>query len=126
MKQVLIGKESNTSRLNLLHEVIDEMPEWGLALYIIGRQLHLDSGVCGIERLPCKSSGGLACRIGFCGLRTPRLFAINLYHLRQYDGAISQFRRLSEDNDLPLGSTLVAKDWIERCEWEKGREDTAQ
>ena len=125
MKQVLIGKESNTSRLNLLHEVIDEMPEWGLALYIIGRQLHLDQGYAASNDYLVKAAAfGLPHRV--LGIENTRLFAINLYHLRQYDGAISQFRRLSEDNDLPLGSTLVAKDWIERCEWEKGREDTAQ
>ncbi len=125
MKQVLIGKESNTSRLNLLHEVIDEMPEWGLALYIIGRQLHLDQGYAASNDYLVKAAAfGLPHRV--LRIENTRLFAINLYHLRQYDGAMSQFQRLSEDNDLPLGSTLAAKDWIERCEWEKGREDTAQ
>ena len=125
MKQVLIEKESNTSKLNLLHEVVDEMPEWGLAYYLIGRQLHLDQAYAASNDYLVKAAAfGLPHRV--LGIENTRLFAINLYHLRQYDGAISQFRRLSEDNDLPLGSTIVAKDWIERCEWEKGREDTAQ
>ena len=124
MKQVLIGEESNTSRLNLLHEVVDEMPGWGLALYLIGRQLHLDQGYTASNDYLVKAAAfGLPHRV--LGIENTRLFAINLYHLRQYDGAITQFRRLSEDDDLPLGSTIIVKDWIERCEWEKGREDTA-
>ncbi|MDE0043209.1 MAG: hypothetical protein OXT74_14315 [Candidatus Poribacteria bacterium] len=118
IKQVLIGKESNTSRLNLLHEVIDEMPKWGLAFYLIGRQLHFDQQYAASNDYLVKAAAfGLPHKV--LNIENTRLFAINLYHLRQYDGAISQFRRLSEDNDLSLGSTLIAKDWIERCEWEK-------
>ena len=118
MKQVLIGQESNALRINLLHEVVDEMPEWGLALYLIGRQLHLDGQYAGSnDYLEKAEAFGLPHRV--LGIENTRLFAINLYHLRQYDGAMSQFRRLSEDDYLPLGSTLIAKDWIERCEWEK-------
>ena len=125
MKQVLIGEESNTSRMNLLHEVVNEIPEWGLAFYLIGRQLHFDERYAASNDYLVKAAAfGLPHR----GLRieNTRLFAINLYHLRQYDGAISQFRRLAEDDDLPLGSILGAVDWIERCEWEKRRVDTAQ
>ena len=125
MKQVLIGEESNTSRMNLLHEVVNEIPEWGLAFYLIGRQLHFDERYAASNDYLVKAAAfGLPHR----GLRieNTRLFAINLYHLRQYDGAISQFRRLAEDDDLPLGSILGAEDWIERCEWEKRRTDTEQ
>lgn len=122
VKQVLIGEESNTSRMNLLHEVVDEMPEWGLALYLIGRQLHLDGQYAASNDYLVKAAAfGLPHRV--LKIENTRLFAINLYHLRQYDGAISQFRRLSEDNDLPLGSTLIAVDWIERCEWEKRKDN---
>ncbi len=118
IKQVLIGKESNTSRLNLLHEVIDEMPKWGLAFYLIGRQLHFDQQYAASNDYLVKAAAfGLPHRD--LKIENTRLFAINLYHLRQYDGAISQFRRLAEDDDLPLGSILSAEDWIERCEWEK-------
>ena len=118
MRQVLIGRESNTSRINLLHEVVDEIPEWGLALYLIGRQLHLDGQYAASNDYLVKAAAfGLPHRV--LKMENTRLFAINLYHLRQYDGAISQFRRLAEDDDLPLGSNLSAEDWIERCEWEK-------
>ena len=118
IKQVLIGKESNTSRLNLLHEVIDEMPKWGLAFYLIGRQLHFDQQYAASNDYLVKAAAfGLPHKV--LNIENTRLFAINLYHLRQYDGAISQFRRLAEDDDLPLGSILSAEDWIERCEWEK-------
>ena len=118
MRQVLIGRESNTSRINLLHEVVDEIPEWGLAFYLIGRQLHLDGQYAASSDYLVKAAAlGLPHRV--LKVENTRLFAINLYHLRQYDGAISQFRRLSEDDDLPLGSNLDAEDWIERCEWEK-------
>ncbi|MDE0300410.1 MAG: tetratricopeptide repeat protein [Candidatus Poribacteria bacterium] len=118
MKQVLIGRESSATRINLLHEVVDEMPEWGLAFYLIGRQLHLDGQYAASNDYLLKAAAfGLPHRV--LKNENSRLFAINLYHLRQYDGAIAQFRRLSEDDDLPLGSILSAEDWIERCEWEK-------
>ena len=118
MKQVLIGEESSASRLNLLHEVVDEMPEWGLAFYLIGRQLHFDERYAASNDYLVKAAAfGLPHRV--LRIENTRLFAINLYHLRQYDGAVLQFRRLAEDDDLPLGSTLIATDWIERCEWEK-------
>ena len=121
MKQVLIGEESKASRMNLLHEAIDEIPEWGLVYYLIGRQLHLNQEYTASNDYLAKSATfGLPHRV--LKIENTRLFAINLYHLRQYDGAISQFRRLAEDDELPLGSILIAKDWIERCEWEKGRE----
>ena len=122
MKQVLIGEESNTSRMNVLHEVVDEMPEWGLAHYLIGRQLHLNQEyTASNDYLVKAAASGLPHRV--LKIENTRLFAINLYHLRQYDGAISQFRRLSEDDDLPLGSILIAVDWIERCEWEKRKDN---
>ena len=122
MRQVLIGEESSASRLNLLHEVIDEMPEWGLAFYLIGRQLHFDERYAASNDYLVKAAAfGLPHRV--LRIENTRLFAINLYHLRQYDGAISQFRRLAEANDLPPGSNLIATDWIERCEWEKGRDN---
>lgn len=122
MKQVLIGEESNTSRMNLLHEVVDEKPEWGLAHYLIGRQLHLNQEyTASNDYLVKAAASGLPHRV--LKIENTRLFAINLYHLRQYDGAISQFRRLSEDDDLPLGSILIAVDWIERCEWEKRKDN---
>ena len=122
MKQVLIGEESSASRMNLLHEVVDELPEWGLAYYLIGRQLHLDQEHAASNDYLVKAAAfGLPHRV--LGIENTRLFAINLYHLRQYDSAISQFRRLSEDDDLSLGLILNAKDWIERCEWEKGRDN---
>ena len=121
MKQVLIGEESKASRMNLLHEAIDEMPEWGLVYYLIGRQLHLNQEYAASNDYLVKAAAfGLPHRV--LGIENTRLFAINLYYLRQYDGAISQFRRLAEANDLSLGSILIATDWIERCEWEKGRE----
>lgn len=125
MKQVLIGEESNTSMMNLLHEAVDEKPEWGLAHYLIGRQLHLNQEYAASNDYLVKAAAfGLPHRV--MKIENTRLFAINLYHLRQYDSAISQFRRLAEDDDLSLGSNLNAKDWIERCEWEKRRVDTAQ
>ena len=121
MQQVLIGEESRASRMNLLHEVVDEMPKWGLSHYLIGRQLHLNQEYTASNDYLVKAAAfGLPHRV--LKIENTRLFAINLYHLRQYDGAMSQFRRLAEDDELPLGSILIATDWIERCEWEKGRE----
>ena len=121
MKQMLIGEESKASRMNLLHEVVDEIPEWGLVYYLIGRQLHLNQEYAASnDYLVQAAAFGLPHRI--LKIENTRLFAINLYHLRQYDGAISQFQWLADAHDLPLGSIHIATDWIERCEWEKGRE----
>ena len=120
VRQVLIEQKSSIFRINLLHEVIDEVPEWGLAFYFVGRQLHFDQEYAASNDYLVKAA---AFRLPHQILRieNTRLFALNLYHLRQYEQAISQFQRLAADDALPLGLTLNAEDWIERCEWEKQR-----
>jgi len=125
IRQVLIDQKSRTYRMNLLHEVINEIPEWGLAFYLAGRQLHSDQKYAASNDCLVKAAAfGLPHRS--LEIENTRLFALNLYHLRQYEQAISQFHRLAEDEVLPIGVALNAADWIKRCEWEKQKGEITQ
>jgi tetratricopeptide (TPR) repeat protein len=114
LKELLIGESSNPLKVTLLHEVVGELPTWGLAYYLIGRNLHINAEYAASNRYLSKAAE--------LGLPHPtlqheniRLLGVNAYHLREYDQAIAYFQKLADDASLPLGTILNAKDWIERC-----------
>ena len=50
-------------------------------------------------------------------LETRRLIGINAYHAKDYETAISIFSAIAKDEALPLGTTLKAEEWKQRCQW---------
>lgn len=120
LKQVFISQVSPQLKITLLHEVIKEMPAWGLPYYLIGRQLHFEQDYAPANRYLLKAAAfGLPHQS--LAIENARLIGINSYRLGQYEGAIEQFQRIASDPLLPLGVIHNAKDWIERCEWQMGK-----
>ncbi len=50
-----------------------------------------------------------------------RTMGINGYHQRDYVNATAAFSVIAEDGTLPLGTTLKAKEWKQRCQWARNR-----
>ncbi|MCY4568485.1 MAG: hypothetical protein OXD49_09295 [Candidatus Poribacteria bacterium] len=50
-----------------------------------------------------------------------RTMGINAYHQRDYVNATEAFSRIAEDEILPLGTTLKAEEWKQRCQWAQNR-----
>ena len=50
-----------------------------------------------------------------------RTMGINAYHQRDYVNATEAFSRIVEDETLPLGTTLKAEEWKQRCQWVQNR-----
>ena len=46
-----------------------------------------------------------------------RTMGINAYHQKDYEAAIKIFSLITENETLPLGTTLKAKEWKQRCRW---------
>ncbi|MCZ6678146.1 MAG: hypothetical protein O7E52_12935 [Candidatus Poribacteria bacterium] len=117
IKRVLIDQSSRRLKMTLLHEVINELPTWGLGYYLIGRQLYFDQEYAASNRYLLKAAAlGLPHRN--LDLENMRLIGVNAYRLGHYDQALEQFQRIAALDTLPLGVIYSAEDWIERCEWE--------
>ena len=50
-----------------------------------------------------------------------RTMGINAYHQRDYVSATAVFSMIAEDGTLPLGTTLKAEEWKQRCQWAQNR-----
>ncbi len=116
IRQVLIGEASNRLKMTLLHEVIAELPEWGLGHYLIGRQLYFDREYAASNQYLLIAATSELPHHSFV-IENTRLIGVNSYRLGQYEEALEQFRRIAANKALPLGTIHSAKDWIERCEW---------
>ena len=46
-----------------------------------------------------------------------RTIGINAYHQKDYETAIVVFEMIAKDETLPLGTTLKAEEWKQRCQW---------
>ena len=118
VRQVLIGTPSSQLRITLLHEVVDELPMWGLAYYLLGRQLHFNEEYAASTRYLSKAND-LGLSHSVLQHENTRLLGVNAYHLKQYNQAITHFQHLAADSTLSSGTILNAKDWMQRCEWAK-------
>ena len=54
-------------------------------------------------------------------LATWRTMGVNAYHQRDYVNATEAFSMIAEDVTLPLGTTLKAEEWKQRCQWAQNR-----
>lgn len=122
LRQVIISQSSPQLKVTLLHEVINELPEWGLPHYLIGRQLELVRKYVTSNRYRFKANT-LGLPHQNLEIENVRLIGVNSYRLGHYDSAIEQFQRIAAKDNLPLGTIYNARDWIERCDWAKGKMD---
>ena len=120
LQQVLISQASHRLKMTLLHEIINELPEWGMPYYLIGRQLHFDRAYAPSNRYLLKAAAfGLPHQN--LTIENMRLIGGNMYRLGHYYQAIEHFQGIAEKAGLPLGVIHRAKDWIARSEWAKAR-----
>lgn len=122
LRQVLISKSPAQRKVTLLHEVINELPKWGLAHYLIGGQLELVQQYVASNRYRFKANT-LGLPHPSLEIENVRLIGVNSYRLGHYDSAIEQFQRIAAKDNVPLGIIYNAREWIERCDWAKGKTD---
>lgn len=122
LRRVLISQSSPPLKVTLLHEVINELPEWGLPHYLIGRQLELVQKYVTSNRYRFKANT-LGLPHQSLEIENVRLIGVNSYRLGHYDLAIEQFQRIAAKDNVPLGIIYNAREWIERCDWAKGKMD---
>ena len=53
------------------------------------------------------------------GLEVQRRIGINAYHQKDYETAMKVFSDIAKNEGLPLGTTLKAEEWRQRCQWEQ-------
>ena len=54
-------------------------------------------------------------------LEVQRTIGINAYHQKDYDTAAKVFSTIAKNEALPLGATLKADEWRQRCQWAQSR-----
>lgn len=122
LRQVLISQSSPQLKEALLREVINELPAWGLPHYLMGRQLELAQKYVASNRY-CFKAITLGLPHQSLEIENVRLIGVNSYRLGHYDLAIEQFQRIAAKDNVPLGIIYNAREWIERCDWAKGKMD---
>ena len=115
LKLVLINRPSSRLRMVLLNEVMQELPDFGLIHYLIGRQLYLDQQFSKSNQylLQAKSLE-LPDNLTIENLR---LIGVNGYHTDKYKLATDHFNEILKIDNLPRGKINRVKEWIERCQW---------
>lgn len=127
LQKVLLPKSNAPSigsgtKTTVLLQVIESEPDEWLPYILIGELLHkekswelssqyLQYGLKlgmnkEIEKIPFQLT-----------LKTQQMLGINAFELKDYGIAEIRFREISEDKTQSLGIVLLAKDWIERCQW---------
>ncbi len=139
-RQILLGRQIiNTARqrtesiseagkmLRLKQILVDSGDP--AASYLIGRRLFFDKdyawALTYLQRFLDAEVSSRIPEIELTISREPhiraeahRLAGMASYHLRLYDQAISYFQ-IWHESDRPLGELERARDWIERCQWER-------
>ena len=122
LRQVLISQSSPQLKVTLLQEVINELPEWGLPHYLIGTQLERNQKYVTSNRYRFKANS-LGLPHQSLEIENVRLIGVNSYRLGHYDAAIEQLQRITARDNVSLGIIYNAREWIERCDWAKGKMD---
>ena len=120
LRKILIGDIPDRLRMTLLHEVRAENPEWALPNYLIGRQLYFEQSLKKAIQYLSSAIGNRSTTEGLApSLRreAQRLIGKSAYRLQEFDFSRQQFRQISTEPDLPVGTRLEMEDWIQRCDW---------
>ena len=112
MRDVLISKESGSIRILTLKEIVEQQPDFSLAYYLIGRQLHFEEKYAhSNEYLGRAETWGLS--DDSLTFENYRLLGVNYFHIGKYEQAIQYFNKIAI-SERPMGEINRAKDWIER------------
>lgn len=100
-----------------LSELIAEVPSFAIGHYLIARQLFFrDEFERAVTYLRRARDLGLPTEP--LSAENLRLLAISLFRLGRFDDARDLFETLAGDPSRPRGAQALARDWIERIEWE--------
>jgi tetratricopeptide (TPR) repeat protein len=141
MRDVLISSKNNSIRMLILKEILEKHPDFSLAYYLIGRQLYFEKEYAhSIEYLSKAEYLGLSDESLI--YENYRLLGENYFHVGEYEKAISYFDKIvippapgfpplggqeggfdkgGVNSERCIGEINRAKDWIERCQWLKGK-----
>ncbi len=115
MRDVLISREKDDVRLILLKEILEEHPDFSVAHYLIGRQLHFDKKYAHSNKYLLQAES-LGLPNESMMLETYRMLGVNHFLMAEYEQAMDSFDKIVTSN-RSQGDINKAREWIEFCEW---------
>ena len=133
LRAALVESKDATEAMVYLSICLHSEPDLWLAHLLTGELLHKEKiwrnsnqyfhrALSLLERLAVSSKASSPMQltpeqVEDLVLEVRRLIGINAYHEKDYETAVAVFSALSENEALPLGTTLKAEDWKQRCQW---------
>ena len=137
LRAVLIEPRVDAEKMAYLLRCIETAPDMWLAYLLAGELLHseeawqssnryfqraaalLEKAASGNVHLPA-APGRLhltSQQYQSLALEVQRTIGINAYHQKDYETGIKVFSAIAKNEALPLGTTLKADRWQQRCHW---------
>ena len=139
LRAVLIESKDGAEKMAYLSRCIQTTPDMWLAYLLAGELLHREEAWQSSNRyfqraaalLEEENSPETPARFQLTSqqyqslaLEVQRTIGINAYHQKDYETAIQVFSAIAKNEALPLGTTLKADRWQQRCHWARlHRED---
>lgn len=139
LRAVLIESKDGAEKMAYLSRCIQTTPDMWLAYLLAGELLHREEAWQSSNRyfqraaalLEEENSPETPARFQLTSqqyqslaLEVQRTIGINAYHQKDYETAIKVFSAIAKNEALPLGTTLKADRWQQRCHWARlHRED---
>ena len=137
LRSVLVESISSAEKMAHLSLCIRMAPDMWLAYLLAGEILHKEEAWQGsnryyqraavlLERSEIEDEDLLTSeQFQKLALDVQRTIGINAYHQKDYETAAKVFSAIAKNEALPLGTTLKADDWRQRCQWAQlHRQDT--
>ena len=132
LRAALIESKDGAEKMVYLSRCIQTAPDMWLAYLLAGELLHREEAWQSSNRyfqraaalLEEENSPETPARFQLTSqqyqslaLEVRRTIGINAYHQKDYDTAIEVFSAIAKNEALPLGTTLKADGWQQRCHW---------
>ena len=137
LRVVLVERIDSAEKMAYLSMCIQAEPDMWLAYLLIGELLHgeeawqssnqyLRRAVALLEKSRISDEMPSLAQLTpqqyqDLVLHIQRTIGTNAYHQKDYGTAIEVFEMIARDETLPLGVTLNAEEWRERCQWAQNR-----
>ncbi len=132
LRAALIESKDGAEKMVYLSRCIQTAPDMWLAYLLAGELLHREEAWQSSNRyfqraaalLEKENSPETPARFQLTSqqyqslaLEIQTTIGINAYHQKDYDTAIEEFSAIAKNEALPLGTTLKAGRWQQRCHW---------
>ena len=141
LRAVLIESKETAERMAYLSMCIQTAPDMWLAYLLAGELLYKESAwqssnryfqrvAALLEKSETEDEGSpitpdplqlTSQQYQRLVLGVQRTIGINAYHQKNYQSAAKVFSAIAKNEALPLGTTLKADEWQERCQWAQNR-----